>query len=64
MHFEFLLLHVFQGQAGAVFTDFIAQKRHLTAGLSPAGVSQHTGIRARVLAFRKVTKTVPYTGGL
>ena len=41
MHFEFLLPHVFQGQAGAVFTDFTAQERHLTAGLSPAGVSAH-----------------------
>lgn len=29
-----LLSHVFQGQAGAVFTDVSAQETHLTAGLS------------------------------
>lgn len=51
------LSRVFQAHAGAVFTDFIAQERHLTAGLSPAGC-QHTGIRARVVTFERGSKPV------
>ena len=49
------LSHVFQAHAGAVFTDFIAQERHLTARLSPAGC-QRTGIRARVVTFERGSK--------
>ena len=57
MHFEFLLPHVFQGQAGAVSTDFTAQERHLTAGLSPAGVSAHWD-QGQSIDLRKVIKTI------